>query len=206
MRRELDFEVEVARRPATEAGRALAREADLLPGTDALRNRDLQLALAQRHLAGVVEFGAVQRQFARRAVKGVLERDDDLGMVVLPAHRMAAMGWRPRVPRRRCRTSASKNALWPASADSPGPPLNSKPASQPGGGRNSWPPCAALADLVVGGALFLVAQHLVGLVEFLHAGRASGALLTSGWCLRARRRKAFLMSASLAVRSTPSTL
>jgi hypothetical protein len=59
---------------------------------------------------------------------------------------------------------------------------------------------------VVLSALFLVAEELIGaadLLEFLN--RLGVMACLSGWCFLASARKAFLISASVAFRDTPST-
>jgi hypothetical protein len=72
-------------------------------------------------------------------------------------------------------------------------------------GREAAAAQAGVAEAVVELAALGVGEHLVGLDHLLEARSASGSSETSGCKLAAQRAKAFLISASVAVRETPSS-
>jgi hypothetical protein len=59
-------------------------------------------------------------------------------------------------------------------------PENSNPASQSGGGREASPGAVAARQPVIGGALFGIGQHRIGLVDLAHARLGVGLLAHVG--------------------------
>src|SRR5262249_45996517 len=86
MRLEVNFEIEIARGALAAARSALAGQADDLTLVDALRDANLQIALGERHAPLVVDLRRAQRDHARGTAIGVLERQQDLRVMILAAY------------------------------------------------------------------------------------------------------------------------
>ena len=81
--RELHLEIEIARLALAHAGRALAGEADVLALAHALGDGDVERAILDDDVAGVVDLRHAQGDRALGAGVGVAQVDDDLGVMVL---------------------------------------------------------------------------------------------------------------------------
>src|SRR5690606_14804563 len=164
---ELHFEIQVARRPAAEAGGALSGEADLLAFGKPLGDAHVEHALVGHGAAPVVETCAAQLDRAGGAVVDVGQVDQDARVAILAAH-----------PVRAARAAAASGAAEQAREEvaerlvAHVRPAGAREleASAPIGRRlELLAGAVAVAELVVGGTLRRIGQHRVGLVDLAHA-------------------------------------
>ncbi len=167
MRLEVDFEVEIARRPTGEPRRALPGQTDQLPFAHTLRNLHVERARGERYPPSRADLWHAQADLARTAGPRIVEIDDDARVVVLPT------SFRP--------THAS-----PATAADVAEQLGEEvaeigrifrrnavagelEAGVPIGRRTEiLSRLVLMPELVVGGAPLWVGEHGVGFVHFLH--------------------------------------
>jgi hypothetical protein len=173
---------QVAGGAAVETRAALARQADQLAFLDALGNLHLQRALLGHDLAAGVQPRAAQAELALGAAVGVDQLQLDARVLVLAAHGRvrAALGTRARPAMRAAEHLLEELAelglvAAEARAGAGRPAVGVLVACVP---ARRWPHVVARARAlrpglrahrVVGGALFGVAQHGVGLVDLGHA-------------------------------------
>src|SRR5512143_292424 len=163
VRLEVNLEVEVAGRALARAGPSLAGEADHLAFVDALRDAHVEAALVEAHPPLRVDLRHAERHAPRRAPIRVLERKQDLRVMILAAHVHA-----------RAAHAAAAEELGEEVAEIGGLALEGAApreleARVPVGRRLEFLPGATPArELVVGGALLGVREDRVRLVHFLH--------------------------------------
>ena len=171
----MHFQVQVAGRALLGGGRSLAGETDQLALAHAGRDLHIQRARLQRHPTLVVHFRHAQGDSLLRAAPGVLDVQQDPGVVILTAHPGAASARVPSLPHAPEQLGEEVGEVPGVGAPKPrarefeaGIPIRRR--SKLLAGRMPG------AERVVGGTLLGVGQHRVRLVDFLHPQLGVGFL------------------------------
>ncbi|MNL31280.1 hypothetical protein D3C87_1530580 [compost metagenome] len=168
VRLEAHFQVQVAVFAAAIAGHALPCQTDELAFAHAWRNTHAERAGLHLGMALVVHFHGPQADVARRALERVFQVHLDGGVVVVAARAeillaraapLAAAAEQRRKELAELRLVAGRRATVEFKAFVP-PGRRLEPAIRRHAGRK----------VVIGLALFLVAQHVIGFVDVAHAG------------------------------------
>jgi hypothetical protein len=183
VRRDAHFQVQVAGRLAAMAGHALPREADELARVHARRDLHAERAVLQLRMALCIDRLRTQRDLALGAVERVFDGDLDGRVVVFAAravvlargaaplglaeHRREELAEVRMIGRPLARAAVELEARVP-------PRRRLEVALGAAAARD------AIGQRVVGRALFLVAQHVLGLVDLAHALLGVGLLADVG--------------------------
>lgn len=142
MRPEVHFQQQIAGRRASQARCTLPGETDGLAGPDATRDLDIEGTRPELHVSLGVEFRRAQGDLTRGPGEGILQIEQHLGMMVLAAHtkvRVVAAGTKARATPHAAEQFREEIGEFRRFVRGETAPENSKPASQSGGGRKSWP-------------------------------------------------------------------
>src|SRR5262245_12049558 len=167
----MNLEIEIARGALAAARSALAGKADDLALVDALRDANLEIALGQRHAPLVIDLRRAQRDHAGSTAIGVLERQQDLRVMILAAH----------VHARSARAGAAEQlgeeiAEIAQSGLGRAAPRELEPRIPTRRGAEVLARMMAASQLVVRRALLRVREHGIRLVDLLHPRLGIGLL------------------------------